>query len=174
MKFKKSKGDENVTAAILTDAKLEAAAIVQSVFDYGAKFTESPIERILMAQLIHPATAREFDTRVELLRPESGMVANALPPPLPGIYIYPQIIIGDYRVDFYIANVGHRESSPLIVECDGHDFHEKTKEQAQRDKARDRYLVSQGYRVLRFTGSEIFRDAEKVATEIISVLLDIT
>ena len=44
------------------------------------------------------------------------------------------------------------------VECDGHDFHEKTKEQAARDKKRDRDLQALGYRVLRFSGSEIYRD----------------
>lgn len=173
MRRKKTTGREDLMAAILADAKLDAAEKVQGEYDYGARFTESPIERILLAQFVHPGTGAEFVTKVELIRPQSGMVANALPPPYPGIYVYPQITIGEYRVDFYLVHVDQEEGSPLIVECDGHDFHEKTKEQARRDKARDRYLVSQGYRVLRYTGSEIYNNPEGVAHEILSVLLNL-
>ncbi|MBE7157819.1 MAG: DUF559 domain-containing protein [Rhodospirillales bacterium] len=43
----------------------------------------------------------------------------------------------------------------LVVECDGHEFHERTKEQAARDKQRDRFLFNAEYPVMRFTGSEI-------------------
>ena len=43
----------------------------------------------------------------------------------------------------------------IVVELDGHDFHEKTKEQAQKDKDRDRSLTRAGYKIMRFTGSEI-------------------
>jgi hypothetical protein len=93
-------------------------------------------------------------------------------------FITPQVWIGDYRVDFLI---GHLECEPnkftgdtfldnwVVVECDGHDFHEKTKEQAQRDKARDRYLVSAGFKVMRFTGSEIWRDPTACAIEALYV-----
>ena len=55
---------------------------------------------------------------------------------------------------------------PLVVECDGHEFHERTKEQAQRDKSRDREIMAAGFRTLRFTGSEIYRNAEKCALEV--------
>ena len=173
MSRKRKSSSETLAASILADAKSDAAESIQHTFDWAAEITESPIERILLAQFIHPQLARNFDERVELMRPPSGMIANAVPPPFPGIYVYPQITIGSYRVDFYICHVGFGDDVPLIVECDGHDFHEKTKEQAQRDKARDRYLVGQGYRVLRFTGSEIYRSPFDVAEEIISVLLRI-
>lgn len=74
-----------------------------------------------------------------------------------------QAKIGQYRVDFSIT------VSPdivFVVECDGHDFHEKTREQAQRDKARDRWFQTSGIPVLRFTGSEIWRDAVDCAVEV--------
>jgi hypothetical protein len=58
----------------------------------------------------------------------------------------------------------------IAVECDGHDFHEKTKEQAAADKARDREIVAAGITVLRFTGSEIWKDAEKCAQEVEALL----
>ena len=45
----------------------------------------------------------------------------------------------------------------MAIECDGHDFHEKTKEQAQRDKEKDRILQANGWLIARFTGSEIYK-----------------
>jgi hypothetical protein len=67
---------------------------------------------------------------------------------------------GDYtevaRVDFVLRQDGFQYS--LAIEVDGHDFHEKTKEQAARDKARDRKLTAHGYHIIRFTGSEVYAD----------------
>lgn len=64
-----------------------------------------------------------------------------------------------YRVDFLIdINFYNDSHIKIAVECDGHEFHEKTKEQAQRDKSRDRDLQAHGITVLRFTGSEIYND----------------
>ena len=40
----------------------------------------------------------------------------------------------------------------------GHEFHGKTRQQAARDKGRDRDLTSNGIKVFRFTGSEIWKD----------------
>lgn len=92
------------------------------------------------------------------------------------LHITPQKKIGKYRVDFEII---HRpfyftEDQPdlqrIVVECDGHDFHEKTKEQAQRDKERDRFLSKEGYTVLRFTGREIMRQAMEITSDIDALL----
>ena len=47
-----------------------------------------------------------------------------------------------------------------VIECDGHDFHEKTKEQVARGKRRDRDLISMGYDVIHFSGSEIWHDVD--------------
>ncbi len=80
----------------------------------------------------------------------------------------PQVQIGKYRVDFLFAQ-GLDRGDPylLAVECDGHDFHEKTKEQAARDKARDRDLMERGVQVMRFTGSEIWRDPGECAAQVL-------
>jgi hypothetical protein len=48
-------------------------------------------------------------------------------------------------------------ATKVIVELDGHDFHERTPGQAQSDKSRDRELQSMGWHVLRFTGREVLR-----------------
>lgn len=100
------------------------------------------------------------------------------------VQVMPQMQIGDYRVDFaitsrasvYVNSAEHGDANGIahayvylptvIIECDGHDFHERTKEQAARDKKRDRYLQSSGNPVLRFTGSEIYRDAWGCASQV--------
>lgn len=92
-----------------------------------------------------------------------------------GIKITPQFQISGYRVDFLLEWIWEPDNSTLeriIIECDGHDFHEKTKEQAQKDKKRDRDLQGLGFPVLRFTGSEIWRDPLSCATEAIEQLRD--
>jgi very-short-patch-repair endonuclease len=78
--------------------------------------------------------------------------------------ILPQHQIGDYRVDFMIEY--SNGNLKIVVECDGHDFHERTKEQAKNDRSRDRNLQAQGYLVLRYTGSEIWRDPWGCAVDI--------
>jgi very-short-patch-repair endonuclease len=87
----------------------------------------------------------------------------------------PQCKIGPYRADAMllasfvcdVASLPYRSSElHLVIECDGHDFHERTKEQAARDRMRDRWFTARGYKVLRFTGSEIFRNPRKCASEV--------
>lgn len=88
-----------------------------------------------------------------------------------GLNIWPQCKIGPYRVDFFLVlNGGDGFGSNLVIECDGHDFHEKTKEQAKRDKRRDRELSMAGTMVMRFTGSEINADPYGCAREAIYLL----
>ena len=88
--------------------------------------------------------------------------------------VFPQVTVGDYRIDFLILHLdGPDGLGGVVVECDGHDYHERTKEQAARDKARDRDLQEQGYKVFRFTGSEIWRDAIGCADQALRVAHDI-
>jgi len=60
----------------------------------------------------------------------------------------------------------------IIMEVDGHDFHEKTKEQAIQDKSRDRFITKKGYPIFRFTGSEIFNQPHQIAKEIDDYIID--
>lgn len=83
-----------------------------------------------------------------------------------------EILNGKYRVDFLLTSNKQEDGNPvfnkppLIIECDGHNFHEKTKEQARRDKQRDRECLLAGYGVMRFTGSEVYNNVEKCIWEI--------
>ena len=99
----------------------------------------------------------------------------------------PQVTIGDYRVDFLLQ---YRETLPkmedgviirdvtshkkMAIECDGHDFHERTKKQASRDKLKDRVLQSTGYLVFRFSGSDIWKDVFGCAEQAFETLTSAT
>jgi len=81
--------------------------------------------------------------------------------------LFQQFEIEEFRVDFCLPKVF------LAIEIDGHEFHERTKEQAAADKQRDRVLVRNGYRVLRFTGSEVYSDPAEVLAEVLDIALAI-
>lgn len=90
-----------------------------------------------------------------------------------GIFIFPQYKIGKYRVDFLLNQNGIGPSehlTPVVIELDGHDFHDKDKSQRAYEKSRDRYFVKSGYKVLHFTGSEVVADPYKVAFEALSLI----
>lgn len=85
-----------------------------------------------------------------------------------------QAPILEYRADFLVEVVRDGGTvGSIVVECDGHDFHERTKEQAQRDRQRDRKMTIAGYQVMRFTGSEIYRSAGKCAHDLWSAIFEI-
>ena len=67
-----------------------------------------------------------------------------------------QTEIGKYRVDFTFNFKKNNKEKKFAVELDGHEFHQKTKQQVQKDKEKDRFLISEGYTVIRFTGSEVY------------------
>ncbi len=97
------------------------------------------------------------------------------------IELYPQFEIKDensilkYRLDFAIFYPRTDESGDKIkiaIECDGHDFHEKTKEQAQQDKEKDKFLQSKGWLIAKFTGLEIYqKDLYELIQEIDNLAL---
>lgn len=76
-----------------------------------------------------------------------------------------------YRIDFVVE---HQSDAGVItriaVECDGHDFHEKTKEQVRRDKRRDRALTAAGYIPVHFAGSEIVASPYRCVKEVFALL----
>jgi very-short-patch-repair endonuclease len=90
--------------------------------------------------------------------------------------IIPQYPVENYRVDFMLGmsqrwpNAKAANFVQFIVECDGHDFHEKTKQQAAKDKTRDRFLQSCGYPVLHFTGSEIWNRLDECIDEVVDFM----
>lgn len=54
----------------------------------------------------------------------------------------------------------------IVVECDGHYFHEKTKEQVKRNNQRDYDFKCAGIDIFHFSGSEIFNNPIECAEKI--------
>lgn len=154
----------------------------QSDFDRSMaaleKLCESPIEMVFAAGLLVHAQdegpiigAQYFDTtaipeesRKEFVERLINRPHPMQEPPTPGSFNFiAQHEIGAYRVDFLLLFYG---GVKIVVECDGHEWHERTPEQAERDKTRDRFLQAQGYLVFRFTGREIWRDPIRCAREV--------
>ena len=160
----------HLVASVLADARQQLADDLDQRFAEGVARCESPVEELFLAAFLHPRVGWEHDTEVEFLYPPSGLIVHANPPPARGLWGWQQISIGGYRVDFIIASTLYGTERRAIVEIDGHDFHERTREQASRDKARDRHLAGLGFQVLRFTGSEVYRDAAAVVDEVIDIL----
>lgn len=151
-------------------------AFLSNDLEIGLQQCASPIERVMLYALYLVAYEYADSVSIRALNTSFGGSLAGW-----GIEIEPQARIGTHRVDFLLRcwhstevaaqhpNTPHADSA-LIVECDGHEWHERTKEQAARDRKRDRTLQSAGYRVFRYTGSEIWRDVFPAAEEAVSVL----
>lgn len=125
---------------------------------------ESPIEQILMAH---------FDKRFRDLMHFTDY----------GYFLYPQVFIkcekNIYRVDF-LANYCemihdendelHEVQKYLLVECDGHNFHEKTKAQVKQRNERDYNLKMCGFDIVHFSGSEIYNNPDECVERIKNLL----
>lgn len=74
-----------------------------------------------------------------------------------------QVRMGKYRADILLTE--HGRNRRLVVECDGREWHNSEK-QVARDKMRDRWFASKDIPVMRFSGSEIHRDARGCAAQI--------
>ncbi len=143
------------------------------------KVGDSEIERLffLSLRLVTQFAGSEFrDVELAASEADEARLMAEYRGDNPIYIVRPQAHVLDYRVDFLIHT--HDRTSPidmsrlkwcrLVVECDGHDFHERTKEQAAKDRSRDRNLTSQGYDVFRFTGSELWTDPFERADQVLS------
>jgi hypothetical protein len=140
---------------------------------------DSQIESLLLTAVYW---RREMEEPfIDLTVIERGADPSALPRALQDlrwdhVVLGCQIQLPTWRVDFLVhapltttgdgGKITSESWRQLIVECDGHDFHERTKEQAARDRARDRQAQIDGYTIMRFTGSEIWRDPWACAKQV--------
>ena len=74
-----------------------------------------------------------------------------------------------YIVDFYFEEDEYvnkfNTDKKIIIECDGYEFHQKTKEQVQKDNEREYNLKMAGYEILRFSGTQIYNNPFKCAED---------
>lgn len=146
--------------------RIAADRFSQDAFSRCVDLTESPIEDLFLIACLAYCYAEGVEVSPG---PECVTCDRSLKR---GIYIQPQLKVDRYRVDFAISQVGLGPDhfSPVVVELDGHAFHDKDKRQRSYEKARDRELTRSGYRVLHFTGSDIVADPFKAAHEVLSML----
>ena len=152
---------------------------LEAEMDQAVAACVSPIERRLFLALL--VVGRHLDalsTSVEVIGHYTKVDLNRYGYDEPHVSVIPQHDIDDHRVDFlieyaqeYWPRMSNRNPEPrcalasLIIECDGHEFHDRTKEQASNDRARDRKLKKLGYEVFRYTGSDIYGDPFKCAMD---------
>lgn len=137
---------------------------IEQTADKLRHLCESPIEVGLLKGFI----------AVHLLDRRFVIDAMLAPPPPQGSHearVLIQHQVAGYRLDFAVKlTSGHADKAKVVwiaVECDGHQFHERTKDQARHDKSRDRELAKLGFRILRFTGSEIYRSSFACAADVL-------
>lgn len=149
---------------------------IRSIIEGIGEHCESPLEVSLCLALGIAARALDYGILYDFR--ESRVCGD--PEGDIAVRVRPQATVGEYRVDFVVSmriiegpedNV-RVYTSTAIVECDGHAFHDASKERAAKDRKRDRYIQSLGFPILRFTGSEIWADVFKCASVILTFLLE--
>ena len=75
-----------------------------------------------------------------------------------------------YRIDILIYVSYWDCEKKFAIECDGHEFHQKTKQQVEKDNSRMRDLQEAGYTVIRFSGTEIYHEPMVCAAKIKSII----
>ncbi len=148
--------------------KMAAERFSQDVHCECVEKMSSPIEHLfwIAAKLLCESAYVEMNPY-----PEMGPSGETIYPC--GAYLTPQHPVGPYKVDFLLtqSGIGPDEIlTPVVVELDGHDFHDKDKRQRSYEKARDRHLVKAGFRVIHFTGSDVVADPFKVAYEALEMV----
>lgn len=142
-------------------------------FDREVDHCESPIEAVFiafaMSYLFQPIGEQDRWMRAVDLLEASGLRVESDWHVLGSCSLderlvltsQPWLVLDDrkMRLDFALVTSPEFDGGcKLAIELDGHDFHERTPEQAERDKSRDRLLQQHGWQALRFTGREVLRD----------------
>lgn len=73
-----------------------------------------------------------------------------------------------YIPDFAIFINGAEQG--YVIEIDGHEWHEKTKEQAKADKEKDRSYLKKNFIPIRFTGSEVYHNVDNCIREVFEIM----
>jgi very-short-patch-repair endonuclease len=79
--------------------------------------------------------------------------------------------VGDVDLAIFIPSISKRRPV-AVIETDGHQFHERTVEQASNDRRRDRRLTRYRIPVLRFTGTDVVRGSEEFAQEVVAFVVE--
>lgn len=116
---------------------------------------DSPIEELMLAHLAN---------RLVFIGHELSWEKPKLKCERDGPVITAQAPVGGFVLDFLVEHRGKR----FAIECDGHEYHDRTRQQVAKDKQRDRRVICHGVETLRFSGSEIWNNGIGCSWEIIN------
>lgn len=149
-----SQNTESIIDEIAQEVANKALDNFMRVIEMAEHRLESPIEHVMFAALFY--SFGDDEAFAFLIKDFSFGENQSSPFDQTDIYI--QALVGTYRVDFLFDVHTDENRKFIVIECDGHDYHERTKEQAAKDRSRDRWMARQGISVVRFTG---FRNLER-------------
>lgn len=138
----------------LVDATATAIARISRFYEIGGD-CDSPIEVQIGAAIL-----LFFERASKPLLLGKTIDTETLPD---GLILVPQFAWSYYRSDWAIYNP--RTQGALLVECDGKDFH-SSPVQVEHDRKKDAAALERGFLTIRFTGSQIFRDADACAQKV--------
>jgi very-short-patch-repair endonuclease len=150
----------------LVDANDNYAPYFKSLIDFIRKELRRESKYSWIAYEVH-SLINDLHARAE--SPIETMFISAIVPSICAFNIKMEVQYTNespYRLDVAFPEY------QVAVELDGHEFH-SSKEARQRDAARDRDLTFRGWTVIRFTGSEIYHNAENCAHEVMNILDEI-
>lgn len=126
--------------------------------------TESPIEQVMAIELARIGAVDNFyyfNPKIDVLGLEKQAVIECESK--------------KYRVDFLIPVCyrinGSQHLKQFVIECDGYEYHERTKKQINARNERDRILNRNGYIVLHYSGSEIIKSGVSCARDVVRTIL---
>lgn len=125
----------------------------------------SPIETALRAALLERCPTIRDETSVVgvmLVGDENLELHPSADVDRGELSLFAQVRCVGYKLDLCLWSDG----IGLGIECDGFDFHDRTPQQAAYDRARDRELIRACLTVIRFAGTEIYRDPDRCANEV--------
>ena len=119
-----------------------------------------PIKNIVIGQIVsNEMYERAKSLRREMTPAEKVLWKELKTNKLGGLHFRRQQIIDGLIVDFYCHQFA------LIVEVDG-GIHELQKE---TDAERESHLIERGFRIIRFTNQEIFKDLPTVLKKLVEI-----
>lgn len=134
-----------------------ARDVAESHYGFHSTHADSDLERVFLVALM-------------FIRPDFTCIGYGGPLDLnQQVVLRPQHQCGPYRIDFavIVPRIGvYGEEIRIAVECDGHYFHDRTAKKAEKDKQRDRFLSLNGWRVMRFSETEVIRDPRACARQV--------
>ncbi len=127
---------------------------ISNLMNYGVnQHTKSPIEIIFLVQFLIQTNDNLFIFCQDEIKTKNNKY-------------YADFVI---CYDRYVCDKLNKNFK-LVIECDGYEFHQKTKKQVEKDNDREYNLKLLGYNILRFSGSEIYNNPKECVDKVLNFI----